>query len=176
MIDDAAVAARHPDLPGLGLLLDPPRLEDRLGALGVEPHLLDRLRIKPGASVTAVLRPTAGRGPWLLARVLADQPWRTKRHKDLAVATGLGLPACELPDQRMIFTTAAADRWLRGLAGLHPDSGPSQIRWPVRRSSRPQGVEHRGRIVHADVATLSHNPGRRWVGVADLGTERRVLR
>lgn len=176
MIDDAAVAAAHPDLPGLALLLDPLRLEKTLHALGEEPHHLDRLRIKPGASVTAVLRPAAGRGPWLLARVLADDPWRTKRHKDLTVAARLGLPGHELPDQRLILTVAAGDRRLSGLARLHPDSGPTQIRWPVPRSAWPPGVDARGRTVHADVTTLSHNPARRWVGVVDLGTKRRVLR
>lgn len=158
-VSDADIAAAHPDLPGLGVLLDP----DRAAALVGGGHRLDRLRIKPGASVTGILRPTTGAGAWWLVRALAPEPWATKRGKDLAAAERAGLPGREYAEHRLLVVPGAADRRLRGLAALRPDRGETDFVW---RRQRLRGT----------VRTLSHNPARRWVGIADVDGERTVLR
>lgn len=149
-ITDVDVMRAHPDLPALEVLLDPDRLAD------VAPGLrLERLRLKPGASVTAILRPATG--PWVLARGFAPEPWATKAGKDVHAAAKRGLPHWELPAERLVLAAAASDRCLRRLARLQPDTGRPVPRFGV-------------------VRTLSHNPARRWVGLAESHGTRRVLR
>ena len=62
MPDDASVRVAHADLPGLTWLLDtPPR-----------GYVVDRLRLKPGASVTAGLRPEVSGSSDACAWIAAD--------------------------------------------------------------------------------------------------------
>ncbi|WP_432560588.1 hypothetical protein [Granulicoccus sp. GXG6511] len=158
-VTDAAVIKAHSDLPALRVLLDPERLAEATADLGCGNLRLDRLRLKPRASVTAMLRPVSGSGQWVLARGFTAEPWATKRGKDLLAAEEAGLPAWELPAARLVLASAASDRRLRGLAALRPDIGS-----PVPTAD------------HVVVRTLSHNPARRWVGLAESEVERRVLR
>lgn len=150
---DPDVAALHGDLPGLALLLDASALDAAIAATGLfteGPYLLERLRLKPGTSVTAILRSrrTTAR---LLARGLAPQLWEAKRHKDIRAARRAGLGAAELSQARTIVTPAAADRHLGALSALRPDTGIDVA---------VGGLTGRA-------ATLSHNPARRWVGRLD---------
>ncbi|MEJ5868805.1 hypothetical protein WDV85_13755 [Pseudokineococcus sp. 5B2Z-1] len=159
---DAAVAARHPDLPGLAVLLDADRLRSVLAALaGPEPAataVLERLRVKPGASVRAGVRLEGpdGRTPRVLVTARAGRDWDVKAHKEVDAAHRSGLPAHVAPETRLLLAPAASDRALRGLARLRPDTGA-----PVRR---PRGAPRGGDVV---ATTLAHNPGRRWVGRLD---------
>ncbi|MDO5682772.1 MAG: hypothetical protein Q4G46_08090 [Propionibacteriaceae bacterium] len=148
---DADVIAAHPELPGLAILLDPLELARVSGERWGEPLRLERLRLKPGASVSALLRPVSGEGPRALARGFAQDPWETKRHKDLRSAADSGLPGWEIPEGQLVLVPAAADRKLKGLAALRPDTGVE-----VRVAGR-----------QVTVYTLSHNPGRRFVGLID---------
>lgn len=150
--DDRALAERYPELPSLAVLLDPEALEQVSAAWG-RGYAIERLRLKPGASVTAVLRPPAHDGagpslPWLLARGLAPQLWATKRNKDVRAAekswrslvkaaeantgscagehaiTGPRGPAVVADDEhRVLVTPAIGDRQLEGLRRLLPDTG-----------------------------------------------------
>ncbi|MDO5499050.1 MAG: hypothetical protein Q4F67_05135 [Propionibacteriaceae bacterium] len=194
-VTDADVIRAHPSLPALELLLDPAALQEATVRLGGGGLQLDRLRLKPGASVTAMLRPVSGRGPWVLARGLARRPWATKRQKDLRAAEEAGLASWELPAERLVLVPAAADRQLNGLAALRPDTGcavpavygrkPWRVRggrMPALAAARAGRTGNGSRALPADademmtVRTLSHNPARRWVGLAEAGETRRVLR
>lgn len=165
MITDADVARLHPELPALALVLDAPRLAAELERHGLSGYRLDRLRIKPGASMSAMLRPATGAGPWILARGFAPEPWDAKRDKEEKAAHKAKVSAWECPDNRLMLITAAADRSIPGLARLRPDTGRAKITWPVD-----------GTRLRATVRTLSHNPSRRWVGLATTDDERWVLR
>lgn len=162
---DAGIARAHDDLPALGVLLDPDRLATLTQDLGLGTYSLDRLRLKPHASVTAVLRPVGGTGPRLLVRGFAPEPWATKRRKDLDRAARFGLAAHDITAERMVVVAAAADRSLPELARLHPDSGPGTYR---RRGAG--GTAFRGWF-----RTLSHNPARRWVGCGEAEDGSRVV-
>ncbi|WP_425307576.1 hypothetical protein AADG42_02100 [Ammonicoccus fulvus] len=163
---DAGVARAHRDLPALGVLLEPDRLAMLTQDLGLGAYTLDRLRLKPHASVTAVLRPVGGVGPWLLARGFAGEPWATKRRKDLDRAARLTLAAHEIPADRLVVVAAAADRSLPELARLKPDSGEG-ARYRRRGGG---GTSFRGWF-----RTLSHNPARRWVGCGEAEDGSRVV-
>ncbi|HHV21508.1 MAG TPA: hypothetical protein GXZ30_08245 [Propionibacterium sp.] len=206
-LTDAAVMSAHPDLPALTVLLDPERLRAETAGLDSGPLRLDRLRLKPGASVTAMLRPEGGVGSWVLARGFALEPWKTKRHKDLRAAADAGLPGRELVEARLVLIPAAADRQLRRLAPLRPDTGccvpaprrvaamaasvsdtlsdPADQDWRLvgnggAFSPATERDTETGRqscpVGQVRVRTLSHNPSRRWVGVADTGRSKHVLR
>lgn len=161
-VTDLDVMRAHPDLPALGVLLDPGVLREVTVELGCGPLRLERLRLKPGASVTAMLRPEEGSGPWVLARGFAPEPWATKRQKDLMAAARAGVPGWELAAPRLVLVQAAADRRLRELAALRPDTGGE--------------VRVKGFQAPVTVRTLSHNPVRRWVGLAVAGETWHVLR
>lgn len=149
MPDDASVRVAHADLPGLTWLLDtPPR-----------GHVVDRLRLKPGASVTAGLRPEVSGAPWLLVQAYAPEPWADKRAKVSKSARRTGHDVTVHADERVLVVGAASDRRLPMLAGLRPDTGE-----PVR-------VGH----VLGTETTLSYNPNRRWVGRIDTPGGERIL-
>lgn len=159
---DAAVTARHPGLPGLALVLDVDRLRTALAAL-VPPEVaatavVERLRVKPGASVRAGVRLEGpdGRSPRVLVTARAADDWEAKARKEVDAARRAELPACVEPATRVLLAPAAADRALRGLARLRPDTGLA-----VRRPREARGG---GDVV---ATTLSYNPGRRWVGRLD---------
>lgn len=180
---DRALAERYPELPGLQTLLEPDELT-RVCAPWDADYEVERLRLKPGASVTAVMRPAAQAGPrpWLLARALAPHPWETKRQKDVRAAerawrrvTDAGgdgdAPAVvEFSDRRMLVSAAIGDRRLRGLRSMLPDTGvPVRLGAVARRDhldERLEGLAERlgGRDRLGVVRTLSHNPARRFVG------------
>lgn len=149
MPDDASVRVAHADLPGLTWLLDtPPR-----------GYVVDRLRLKPGASVTAGLRPEVSGAPWLLVQAYAPEPWADKRAKVSKSARRTGHDVTVHADERVLVVGAASDRRLPMLAGLRPDTGE-----PVR-------VGH----VLGTATTLSYNPNRRWVGRIDTPGGERIL-
>ncbi|MEJ5888227.1 hypothetical protein WDZ16_07115 [Pseudokineococcus marinus] len=156
------MVARHPDLPGLAVVLDDARLRAALADL-VAPDLaatavVERLRLKPGASVRAVVRlvDTDGSRPRVLVTARAGRDWDVKARKEVEAARRAGLPSHVVTETRLLLAPAASDRALRGLARLRPESGA-----PVRR---PRGAPRGGAVV---ATTLSHNPARRWVGRLD---------
>lgn len=177
---DSALVARYPELPGLATLLDCDELT-RICSAWDGAYEVERLRLKPGASVTAVMRPASGAGPrpWLLARGLAPHPWATKRGKDIRAAErarermlDAGVP-CDSPafveneERRVLVTPAIGDRRLRGLGSMLPDTGmPVRLGAVARRDELSPEVAarlgDRGRM--GTVRTMSHNPARRFVG------------
>ena len=183
---DRALAKRYPELPGLAALLEPAALAGLTAAWGAG-YRIERLRLKPGASVTAVMRPRGGDDagtpqPWLLARGLATELWETKREKDIRAAekawgrvarAGAGTeqqgPAVVTDDaHRVLLTPAIGDRRLTGLDRLLPDTGlPVPLRQVFGRDTGAAGLR---RDLPGDldrsgtVRTLSHNPARRFVG------------
>lgn len=178
---DRALVQRYPELPGLEILLDPEALAGFVGAWGAG-YGVERLRLKPGASVTAVMRPPCGRRPWLLVRGLAPHPWRTKRAKDIGAAqrayehlveAGVPVEAVAAPavivdqSRRILITPAIGDRRLPGLRSLLPDTGVAvplaAAAW--REHLAPDVIDRLGdRSRLGTVHTLSHNPARRFVG------------
>ena len=177
---DRALCERYPELPGLVTLLDADELARMCASWG-SGYEVERLRLKPGASVTAVLRPASGgERPWLLARALAPHPWATKRGKDIAaaerarerlVAVGVQCrPATATVDdeRRVLVAAAVGDRRLRGLRELLPDTGVAVPLGSVMRRGRAERFGQMRRIGDRDrlgtVHTLSHNPARRFVG------------
>lgn len=152
-----SVIARHPGVPGMGLVLDPRRVSHLAALAGIIPpesshrgtgsgYAVSRLRIKRNRSVSVGLRPTTGTGSWLLARATRPEDWATKAAKDVRAAQRRGLAAGIDRDAAVVVVPMMADRRLP-LDRLH-----------VGRSHR-EGV--------GAARTLSYNPGRRWVGVVD---------
>lgn len=133
---DAALVARYPELPGLATMLDAEVLARVCGAWGTG-YVVERLRLKPGASVTAVLRPPPRSAPdepslpWLLARALAPELWETKREKDVDAAhrawRAVGTAA-----QQWAASPQAADARIRAITAPR---GPALV------------VEHRRRVL-----------------------------
>ena len=113
---DAAVTSRHPDLPGLALVLDVDALRTALAALGpaevAATAVVERLRVKPGASVRAGVRldGPAGRSPRVLVTARAADDWEAKARKEVDAARRAELPACVEPATRVLLAPAAADR------------------------------------------------------------------
>lgn len=167
---DREVTRLHPDLPGLATLLSPSLIAQVTAGWG--RYGLERLRLKPGASVTAMLRPLDpltgpdgdlsgtdggagearwGTGPRLLVRAFGSRSW-DKSGKDTSPARRRGDHYVADPAQRLVVVPGADDRHIPGLRACEPDTGIA-----VELAERP-GVLGR-------VDTLSHNPARRFVGL-----------
>lgn len=164
-----SVAERHSDIAGLGVVLDPERRAELLtplvGAHGAEGSRIERLRLKPGTSLTVALRVPVpngdGRERWWRLRAFADQPWPSKSRKEQARALDAGRPALVDEDLRVVVVPAETDRKLGLLQALLPDSGVL-VRLPGEAAERgPRWLR-----------TLSYNPDRRWVGVAHDAEDR----
>lgn len=144
------VAARHPQVPGMLDILDDERRTALLEGLVPGRYVVSRLRLKRDRSLSAALAPAEGQGPWLLARAVRHTDWETKAAKDIHSVTRRGTPAVIRTQEALLVAGAAADRRLRPLARLRPDSGETATVAGCRRIVR----------------TLSYNPARRWVGRA----------
>lgn len=177
--DATSVAARHPDLPGLAVLLDRHRLAAVLAPLvgeraAASAHV-QRLRLKPATSVTAAVRvvspTTLLRGgsadaepscTWWRVRGLVEQSWDAKGRNEVRRASRLYLPSLSRDDLRTTVVPVEAERHLPDLHRMRADTGSlveiaGETRW---------------------TRTLSYNPDRRWVGAAfdASGHPRELLR
>lgn len=158
--DDAALAARHPALPGLRLLLDPEAVAE--AAAGCLPELpvvgaeATYVRLKPGTSAVVGYRLALRDGVRLDAYArTSTTPDDPKLAKRLGTAAGAQPPSAVLLDRRTALLQASADPHLPALVRLlDPDRRPALL---ARALDRPpaDGWGLQG---------LRHNPERRWVG------------
>lgn len=172
---DVAVARAHPQIPGLGVLLNPERLAGFTAPWG-EISRWERLRLKPGVSLTVALRTPSG--VRLLLRAMSPEVWDSKAGKDIRAGQRYARRLARAgrrgdPGQRVdhalavLVQPAAADRHLRPLDRWLPDTG-LQVTCPAPRDSasrddapvREQYSEGGRGTTH----TLSYNPARRFVG------------
>ncbi|GAA3763575.1 aminoglycoside phosphotransferase (APT) family kinase protein [Spinactinospora alkalitolerans] len=172
---DVELVDRDPGVPGLGAVLDPEPLMERLtgplppGAEGPARVRTDYLRYKPGTGVTGTLvleYPGAG---VRFARVtaLAPEPGGGKLDKEIDYARRRGGRA---PDHRVDVSQLSVPEW----DGPIVDRGLSLVVVPPLDDRGVPAVRHFAAAPEAftspgarRVRTLRYKPGRRWVGRVD---------
>ena len=160
-LHDAAIAARDPALPGLGLVLDAnalaTALQGLLPAAGIEEVRPTYLRYKPATSCLAGFTAATALGPLDLA-AKAYKPGRYAVERARPVPEGLRSPvgpvALGLDAPAVLIRIVPYDRELEALPRLVDPAG--------RRRLLDKLVPE---FAAADWQQLRHKPGRRHIGL-----------
>jgi hypothetical protein len=160
-LHDAALAARDPALPGLGLVLDADGLAAELEGLlpdaGIEALRPTYLRYKPGTSCLAgFVAETAGGAIDLAAKACKPRSYAVEQDRPLpeGLRSRLGPVALGLDAPAILIRFVPYDRELKSLPRLVDPAG--------RRRLLDKLVPD---LAAADWQQLRHKPGRRHIGL-----------